>query len=227
MPSIFDMFSQVAHDFGHSGGGLGIGLSLVRQLVEMHKGTIQVFSEVGNGSKFLIKLPIARNKINTTNKTQSGVNTASHVTKKLNSQINKNTVNKKQANKKLNTTSLKIMIVDDNVDAAECLSMLLELNGHNLRVAHTGLDAIKLAADFQPRVIFLDIGMPGMDGYETAKELRKNPVLKNITLVALTGWGTESDRAKSRSMGFNHHLTKPAPANEINKILATLSCTED
>lgn len=217
LPSIFDMFSQVAHDFGHSGGGLGIGLSLVRQLVEMHKGIIQVFSEVGNGSKFLIKLPVVRRKIKPKESTQTGVNAESHLTKKLNNEVNK----------KINTTALKVMIVDDNVDAAECLSMLLELNGHSLRIAHTGPDAIKLAADFQPQVIFLDIGMPGMDGYETAKELRKNPALKNITLVALTGWGTESDRAKSRAMGFNHHLTKPAPANEIDKILATLSCTED
>ncbi|MES2674371.1 MAG: response regulator [Pseudomonadota bacterium] len=233
LPSIFDMFSQVAHDFGHSGGGLGIGLSLVRQLVEMHKGTIQVFSEVGSGSKFLIKLPIVHSKINTSQQTQIGVNPASNLAKNLHSEIDKN-LNKnlnrnlnRNLNKKLNTPSLKVMIVDDNVDAAECLSMLLELTGHSLRVAHSGLDAIKLAADFQPQVVFLDIGMPGMDGYETAKELRKIPALKNITLVALTGWGTESDRAKSRAMGFNHHLTKPAPANEIEKILARLSCTED
>lgn len=201
LPTIFEMFSQVAHDFGHSGGGLGIGLSLVRQLVEMHKGTIEVISEIGKGSKFFVRLPIARRKINASSQTPS--TTASS-----------------------QTNPQRLLVVDDNVDAAECLSMLLELDGHTLRVAHTGPDAIKLANDFQPQLVFLDIGMPGMNGYQTAEELRKISALKNITLVALTGWGAESDREKSRAAGFDYHLTKPAQTNEIKKILATLSCTE-
>jgi CheY-like chemotaxis protein len=118
--------------------------------------------------------------------------------------------------------SLRLMVVDDNVDAAESLSALLELHGHILQTAHDGLEAIRLATAFKPQAIFLDIGMPGMNGYETAEELRRVSSLKDVVLVALTGWGAEVDRIKSVETDFNYHFMKPVKINEINTFVSTL-----
>ena len=120
-------------------------------------------------------------------------------------------------------TSLRIMVVDDNIDAAETLSMLLELNGHILETAHDGFDAVKLARAFKPQVGFLDIGMPGMDGYQTAAEIRRTPGLENIVLIAITGWGAESDRLNDTDTGFNYHFTKPVQGEVITDFLTTLN----
>ena len=119
-------------------------------------------------------------------------------------------------------TSLRIIVVDDNIDAAETLSMLLELKGHILETAHDGFEAVKLARAFKPQVGFLDIGMPGIDGYQTAAEIRRTPGLENIVLVAITGWGAEFDRLKDSETGFNYHFTKPVEISVVTDLLATI-----
>jgi CheY-like chemotaxis protein len=120
-------------------------------------------------------------------------------------------------------TSLRLMVVDDNVDAAESLSALLEMEGHNLQTAHDGFEAIRFAAGFKPQVAFLDIAMPGMNGYETAEELRRLPGLENIIIVALTGWHAEAERIRSTETGFNYHFNKPAQIDQIMSLLSGLN----
>ena len=118
---------------------------------------------------------------------------------------------------------LRVLVVDDNVDAAQTLGMLMRATGHDVRTAHDGPTALEAALDYQPGVVILDIGLPGLNGYEVAKRIRKNPVLKNVVLVALTGYGQESDRETSLQAGFNHHLVKPARFEQLQQILATIS----
>ena len=125
-----------------------------------------------------------------------------------------------------NKTPLRILVVDDNIDAAETLSMLLELNGHNAHTAHDGLEAIKLAVAFKPQVIFLDIAMPDMNGYETAEAIRKTSGLENVIIVALTGWDAESERIRSGETKFNYLLTKPVQIDQINSLLSTLNFSQ-
>ena len=115
-----------------------------------------------------------------------------------------------------------MLVVDDNVDAAVTLSMILEVSGHATRVAHDGYRALEVAQAFRPRVAFLDIGMPGMSGYDTARAMRARPELAGMTLVALTGWGAESDRQRSREAGFDHHLTKPVQLDVVEALLAKI-----
>jgi CheY-like chemotaxis protein len=115
----------------------------------------------------------------------------------------------------------RILIVDDNVDAAEMLSMFLEMSGHRTRVAYTGPEAIDVVAEFRPAIVFLDIGLPGMNGYEVAQHLRKD--IPGAKLVAVTGWGTDDDKRKARAAGFDFHLTKPVETSAIEKILVELS----
>jgi len=118
--------------------------------------------------------------------------------------------------------ALKVLVVDDNVDAAVTLSMILDATGHATRVAHDGYQALDAARAFLPRVVFLDIGMPGMNGYDTARAMRAMPELAHVTLVALTGWGAESDRRLSKEAGFDHHLTKPVQLSVVEELLAGL-----
>lgn len=115
---------------------------------------------------------------------------------------------------------LRLLVVDDNLDAAESLSRLLELNGHIVEIAHDGFEAIKLSKAFKPQYVFLDIAMPDMNGYETADALKKIPGLENINIIALTGWDAESEQIKSSETRFNHHLTKPVRIDQINRLLA-------
>ncbi|WP_229507836.1 response regulator [Massilia sp. Dwa41.01b] len=116
-----------------------------------------------------------------------------------------------------------MLVVDDNVDAALTLSMILEVSGHTTRIAHDGIEALAAAREFLPQVAFLDIGMPGMNGYQTASAIRRTPGLAGMTLVALTGWGTESDRLRSAEAGFDHHLTKPVQVKVVQELLAALA----
>jgi len=113
--------------------------------------------------------------------------------------------------------------VDDNVDAAQSLAMLLKVSGHQVRMAHTGPTALQEALDYRPNAVLLDIGLPGMDGYEVAKRIRQQPALQNVVLVAMTGYGQETDRHRSREVGFNAHLVKPADFGKVQQILATNS----
>ena len=120
-------------------------------------------------------------------------------------------------------TGLRVLVVDDNIDAADTLSALLEMGGHATRVANDGCQAIEMAGKFQPQVVFLDIGLPGMNGYEVARKLREMPGMEQAILVALTGWGTREDRARSSEAGFDHHLTKPADMNAVETLLSGLA----
>jgi PAS domain S-box-containing protein len=198
LDSVFDMFKQVDRHMGRAQGGLGIGLSLVRRLVEMHGGTVTAASRgSGQGSTFEVRLPLVEESATQAPlpATQSGAAGAS---------------------------GLRVLVVDDNVDAALTLAMILEASGHATQVAHDGAAALAAAARFAPQVAFLDIGMPGMDGYDTARAMRRMTGLEEITLIALTGWGTESDRLRSSDAGFDHHLTKPAQLAAVQDLLASL-----
>ncbi len=192
--SVFDMFNQVGRHKDRAHGGLGIGLSLVRQLVAMHGGSVQAASGgAGAGSIFCVRLPLGA----------SAPDAAPDL----------------PARAGMGGTR-RVLVVDDNVDAAEVLSAVLELSGHATVVAHSGASALAVAQEFRPEIAFLDIGMPGMDGYEVARALRQLPGLRDLTLVALTGWGAEGDRSRSREAGFDHHLTKPADFAAVQNLLA-------
>jgi CheY-like chemotaxis protein len=119
-------------------------------------------------------------------------------------------------------TGHRLLVVDDNTDAAESLAMLLELHGHQVRVAHDGPSALALAPTYRPALVFLDIGMPGMDGYEVARRMRRTPGLERTVLAALTGWGQQEDRRRTSEAGFNHHLVKPPEPKVIEELLAEL-----
>ncbi|MDB5337378.1 MAG: domain S-box [Planctomycetaceae bacterium] len=201
LPHIFDLFVQADHSTTRSQGGLGIGLTLVRNLVELHQGTVEVQSEgLGKGSEFIVKLPIVAEFNGAPGSTIAPVQ------------------------QQLPTPSgHRLMIVDDNRDAAKTLSVLLRLLGHDVQEAYDGPTALKLAKDFRPALIFLDIGMPGMDGYQVARELRQLPALREIVLVALTGWGQLEDRRRTAEAGFNHHLVKPLDPTDLETVLADLN----
>jgi len=198
--SVFDMFKQIERHMERAQGGLGIGLSLVRRLVEMHGGAVKATSAgAGCGSSFEVRLPLASD--GAVGERRSSPRTGAAAA----------------------SAGLRVLVVDDNVDAALTLSMLLEASGHTTRVAHDGLAALAVAREFLPQVAFLDIGMPGLNGYEAASAMRRTEGLENTALVALTGWGTESDRLRSSDAGFDHHLTKPAQLKAVQDLLAALA----
>jgi CheY-like chemotaxis protein len=194
--SVFEMFSQVGRNMDQSQGGLGIGLALVRNLVSLHGGTVTATSEgVGKGSTFIVRLPMDHTEELYDDKTTSStVMETAHKT-------------------------FRILVADDNTDAAQSLASLLKLYGHEIQIAQNGAQALQIANAFQPEVVFLDIGMPGMAGYEVARELRKIAGLERIRIVAVTGWGTEEDRARSKAAGFDSHFTKPLSPAAITKLL--------
>jgi PAS domain S-box-containing protein len=207
MPTVFEMFTQVGRNMERAQGGLGIGLSLVRRLVELHGGTVEATSEgVGRGSTFTVRLPLVVD--------EAAPAPLPHVAP---------APAPLAAAEEPADASLRVLVVDDNIDAADTLSALLEMNGHTTRVANDGYQAIEMARDFQPQVVFLDIGLPGMNGYEVARKLRETPGMERAYLVALTGWGTREDRERSSEAGFDHHLTKPADMNTVETLLANLA----
>jgi PAS domain S-box-containing protein len=195
LPRVFDMFRQADRTGGRSRGGLGIGLSLVKRIVELHGGTVTAHSEgLGLGSEFIVRLPAIESP-----RTEVVVPVMPGVPARR-----------------------KILVVDDNADAAESLAALLSINGHETRMAHDGPEALQQAERFHPDVVFLDIGMPTLDGHETAKLIRKQPWGKTMVLVALTGWGQNEDRRRSKDAGFNHHLVKPADPEVVEKLLSSI-----
>jgi CheY-like chemotaxis protein len=197
---IFDMFTRVGQEARNSNAGLGIGLNLARRLVEMHEGELVATSEgLGKGSHFLITLPLAD---------PASVEVTPHEALPPGGQQNR---------------SLRALIVDDNVDAAHSLSLLLQLGGHLTTIAHDGPDALRVVVEFKPDIVLLDIGLPGMDGYEVARALRQMPQLNCPLLVAVTGWGGPEDRRRSKEAGFDEHLTKPVDISMIELLLATLA----
>lgn len=207
LPRVFDMFTQVGRTLERSQGGLGIGLTLVRSLVELHGGTVDVESPGPDlGTTFTVRLRLAEEDV------QSGPHSEGRFEPQTEG-------------------GLRVLVVDDNIDGAESLALLLGMSGHQTRTAHNGPDALVSARAFQPDLIFLDIGLPGMDGYAVAERLRAEPGAhdtKPPVLVALTGWGSESDRRRSKQAGFEHHLTKPVDAEQIQKLLGgLLQASED
>jgi PAS domain S-box-containing protein len=204
--AVFEMFTQV----GRTGedraqGGLGIGLSLVRQLVELHGGSVTATSQGKDlGSTFTVRLPLANPQ---EEKSMAKDSAAAHEPQSPQPQADR---------------SFRVLVVDDNTDAAESLATLLEMIGHTTKVANDGPQALQVAPEFKPEVVFLDIGMPGMNGYEVAAKLRQIAEVKSGVLVALTGWGADSDRERSRAAGFDHHLTKPAELDAVEGLLAGL-----
>jgi CheY-like chemotaxis protein/anti-sigma regulatory factor (Ser/Thr protein kinase) len=204
LPSIFDMFTQLQRFRDRTQGGLGIGLTLVKSLVELHGGTVKARSDgVGKGSEFVVRLPL----VPTVPDTRSP---------------------DKMESRPAVLPSRRVLVVDDNRDAAESLGMLLKLLGADVQVAYNGVDALRLFAEYQPAVVLLDIGMPGMDGYEVARRLREMPGSAGVSLIALTGWGQAEDRYRSESAGFDHHLVKPADIQTLQNVLvASKGFTED
>ncbi len=193
--SVFDMFTQVGTAMERTQGGLGIGLALARKLVELHGGGIALLPSNGTpGSTFEIRLPLADQPEQRTATGQHGIDFA----------------------------PLRILVVDDNADAADMLSALLGLLGHDTRSASGGAEALVQAEAWRPEVAFLDIGMPGMNGYELSERLGRLPGLK-LVRIALTGWGEENDRAHSKAAGFDHHLLKPCDLAAVEALLRTIA----
>ncbi len=196
-PTIFDLFAQVDSSMERAQGGLGIGLTLVKNLVEMHKGTVKVASEgKGKGSIFTVRLPI---QIHTSKETPQ---------------------------EKLVTTdskkSYRVLIVDDNEASAKTLGWTLEMLAHETTLAHEGHNAIETAKTYLPNIILLDIGLPGMNGYEVCRAIRKEPTLASATIIAQTGWGQKEHLQRSQEAGFDHHLVKPIRIEELEKILCEI-----
>ena len=197
---IFEMFSQVHHVDGRSDGGLGIGLALVKGLTELHGGTVEARSAgLGRGSEFIVRLPLAAAEA-------AGTDVA--------------------APPERARVRRRILIADDNRDAAESLSMLLEVDGHEVRVAHIGVDALAMALEFRPDTAVLDIGMPDLSGYEVAALLRGEPWAANLQLIALTGWGQDHHRRRAFEAGFDHHLVKPVDPRQLAGLIASRSTRE-
>lgn len=192
--SIFDLFTQAQRLHSKAPEGLGVGLSLVKRMVELHGGTIDVTSAgAGAGSKFIIELPIECGPIEEKQPAGNGL--------------------------KPRSDKLRILLVDDAVDAVTLMCMVLESFGHEVRVAHDGPSALEIAPQFDPHVVLLDIGLPGMDGYAVARQMVVMPQLQKTTLVALTGYGQEKDREKAFASGFSHHFIKPVEIHDLTNFL--------
>jgi PAS domain S-box-containing protein len=193
---IFEMFSQIDGASARSEGGLGIGLALVKGLLELHGGTIEARSDgPGHGSEFIVCLPL--------NASAPAEAPATDVDAPP-----------------VATEGRRVMVADDNKDAADALAMLLELAGHEVRVAHCGRAALALAQTFRPDVAIIDIGMPDLSGYEVAKELRRESWGTGIYLIALTGWGQDGDRQRANDAGFDRHMTKPVESGALEALLS-------
>lgn len=199
LPRIFGLFNQApAPAKLRNNAGLGIGLTLVRDLVQMHAGTVEAHSEgLGKGSTFTVKLPVMAEAPPAVS--SNGKAPAPQV------------------------EGRKVLVVDDNLDAAQLLSMVLGRKGFQVRTAADGPSGIAAAEDFRPEVILLDIGLPGMSGYEVAERLRAREWAKGVLLVALTGWGQNEDREKSRQAGFDHHLVKPVQVGRILELMKEMA----
>lgn len=196
LDSIFDMFTQVDRSTEQAQAGLGIGLTLVKRLVEMHGGSITVRSDGrGRGSEFVVRLPMAREPI--ASATPPAVAAPP-------------------------PRPRRIVIVDDNVDAAVSLAMLLEISGNEIYTAHDGITALATVAEHRPDVVLLDIGLPKLDGHEVCRRIRAEPWGDEVALIALTGWGQEDDRRKSEAAGFDGHLVKPVDHGELTRLLDAL-----
>jgi PAS domain S-box-containing protein len=199
VPHIFELFAQAQRSLARSEGGLGIGLSLVKRLVELHGGSVTAHSVLGEGSEFLVRLPISHDV---------AAETPPAVERP-----------------KMAGPSLRVLVVDDNVDAALSLALLLRAWGHEVQAAHDGPATLELLPAFRPHAVLLDIGLPGLSGFEVARLIRQQPEFSAVRLVAMTGYGQEADRKHSQEAGFDDHLVKPADFQVVKRILANVSET--
>jgi CheY-like chemotaxis protein len=195
LPRIFEMFTQLQPPRDRTLGGLGIGLTLAKRLVELHGGSIEAHSDgLGRGSTFAVRVPLAPVTERQAETDDSSETRAGH--------------------------ACRVLVADDNADALEMMRLMLDLKGHEVRIAADGLQAIDVAERFQPHIAFLDIGMPRMDGYEAARQLRDR-FGSGLVLVALTGWGQDEDKHRAAQSGFDHHLTKPPEPEVLEALIET------
>jgi two-component system, chemotaxis family, CheB/CheR fusion protein len=198
LPRVFDMFAQVDTSLERSRDGLGIGLTLVKTLVEMHGGTVDVHSDgLGCGSEFVVRLPVLA-------ETPKPLSPAT-------------------VSEPMPSVGRRILVVDDSEDGAESLAMLLRLAGHETHVAHDGFEAIEAVQRLRPDVVLLDIGLPRLNGYEACRRIREEPWGKDLVLVALTGWVGEDDRHRSSEAGFDKHMVKPVDRDALLTYLDSIS----
>jgi CheY-like chemotaxis protein len=197
LPRVFEMFVQVRRAASRAQGGLGVGLTLVRSLIERHEGSVEAQSEgLGRGSRFIVRLPITLPAPDAATRPADLPQTAL-------------------------LKHRRALVVDDNRDSADSLAMLLRLMGGEVRVMYGGHDALEGLASYAPVVMFVDIGMPEVDGYAVARRVRRHPTCNGILLIALTGWGQETDRRRSEAAGFDYHIVKPASMDAIEHVLRT------
>jgi CheY-like chemotaxis protein len=197
LPHVFDLFTQAERSLDRSQGGLGVGLTVVQRLVQMHGGTVQAFSAgMGKGSEFVVRLPL----LPPDQSPSEAISAAAPQPK-----------------------GLRILVVDDNRDAANSFAALLKIDGHQVEVAYSGTAALRAAQSWQPDAVLLDLGLPGMDGYEVARQLRRDPELANVRLIAISGYGQEADRQRSKAAGFDEHLVKPVDPGKLSAVLASIS----
>lgn len=193
---IFEMFTQLDSSLEHGQNGLGIGLSLVRELVEMHGGTIYAQSEgLGRGSKFTVRLPVIAETVSDA------------------------AISREDRDDNLTSGNYRILIVDDNQDSTDSLALLLQLEGYTVELVYDGIEALRMAEWRKPEVILLDLGIPKLNGYEVARQLRLQPWGKSMVLIAHTGWGTKEDIQRSQDAGFDYHLTKPVDPVVLMELL--------
>lgn len=198
LPAVFDMFTQVDRSLERSQGGLGIGLSIVKRLVEMHGGTVEARSAGhGQGSEFVVRLQ-AFGSPGAEPAAGAALDPAEPAVKR------------------------RVLVADDNADSAESLAMMLELMGNEVSIAHDGLQAVEMASELRPGFIVMDIGMPQLNGYDACRRIREQPWGKEIVIVALTGWGQSEDKRRSQEAGFDRHLVKPVEPAALGHLLAAI-----
>jgi len=198
LPKVFTMFAQVSSSRDHAEGGLGIGLALAKGIITLHGGEIEARSAGRDrGSEFIVRLPLRAMRSHSPAQTTD--------------------------ERSVNPVKRRILIADDNRDAALSLAALLRMDGHEVTVVHDGHEALQAFSQVQPEVALLDIGMPELDGYQVARHVRQDPLGQAVTLVAVTGWGQDSDKARAFAAGFNHHLTKPIEPEQLSTLLSAES----
>jgi CheY-like chemotaxis protein len=195
LPHVFEMFSRGDNALERSSGGLGVGLTLVRRLTELHGGTVEARSPgSGSGSEFIVRLPTV----------PAPAGQHAHA----------------RTSQREPLPKYRVLVVDDNIDGADTMKAMLEFLGNEVQVAYDGVAAIEAAASFLPQVVLLDIGLPKLNGYEVAQRIRTQPWGTGATLIAVSGWGQQEDKARAGAAGFDHHLTKPVDLEELIDLLA-------
>ena len=198
MPRIFTLFAQAQPALGRSEEGLGVGLTMVRALIDLHGGTIEARSEgIGRGSEFIVRLPVG----------QLGASPEEPVNGK----------------NMAPSRPLRVLVVDDNRDAADSCAMMLKLSGHQVETTYNGTRALQVGESFRPHVVLLDIGLPDINGYEVARRIRHSAWGAELPLVAVTGWGKEEDRERAYAAGFDHHLTKPVVPEAVESVVSAIA----